>query len=70
MQWFSVRDTAKISILFLPFLSLHLRHMEVPRLGVQTELQLPTYVKPQQSQIQAETVTYTAVQVNTGSLTH
>ena len=31
---------------FLPFvfLGLHLRHMEVPRLGVDSELQLPVYI--------------------------
>ena len=29
--------------LFICFLGLHLRHMEVPRLGVESELQLPAY---------------------------
>ena len=28
---------------FLFFLRLHLQHMEVPRLGVESELQLPAY---------------------------
>ena len=28
---------------FFSFLGMHLRHMEVPRLGVELELQLPTY---------------------------
>ena len=28
---------------FFPFLWLHLRHMEVPRLGVESELQFPAY---------------------------
>ena len=28
-------------IIFWPFLGPHLRHMEVPRLGVELELQLP-----------------------------
>ena len=28
---------------FLPFLGLHLHHMEVPRLGFESELQLPAY---------------------------
>ena len=40
---------------FFFFLALHLRHMEVPRLRVKSELQLPTY-----------TIAY----VNAGSLTH
>ena len=31
--------------LFIYFLRLHLRHMEVPRLGVKQELQLPVYTK-------------------------
>ena len=30
-------------ILFHLFLQLHLQHMEVPRLGVKLELQLPAY---------------------------
>ena len=29
--------------LFFSFLGLHARHMEVPRLGVESELQLPAY---------------------------
>ena len=40
---------------FFNFLSTHLRHMEVPRLGVESELQLSTY---------------TTAHGNTGSLTH
>ena len=28
---------------FLTFSGLHLRHMEVPRLGIESELQLPAY---------------------------
>ena len=31
--------------IFFSFLGLHLRHMEVPRLGVELELQLPAYAK-------------------------
>ena len=31
---------------FFCFLGLHLRHMEVPRLGVDSELQLPAYTPP------------------------
>jgi len=44
------------------FLGLHPQHMEVPRLGVESE--------PQQHQIQAESVTYTTAQGNTTFLTH
>ena len=32
-----------IFYLFFVFLGLHLKHMEVPRLGIQSELQLPVY---------------------------
>ena len=30
---------------FLPFLGLHSRHMEVPRLGVESELYTPAYAR-------------------------
>jgi len=55
---------------------------EVPRLGVESELQLPTYTtaqscsccwptpQAQQSQIRATSETYTTAQGNAGSLTH
>ena len=33
----------KLLILKPPFLGLHLWHMEIPRLGIKSELQLPTY---------------------------
>ena len=32
-----------VFVLFVGFKGLHLRHMEVPRLGVKLELQLPAY---------------------------
>ena len=32
-------------MVFLPFLELLPQHMEVPRLGVQSELQLPAYAR-------------------------
>ena len=41
------------------FLGPHLQHMEVPRLGVLSELQLMATPQPQQCQIQAASVTYT-----------
>ena len=52
------------------FLGLHLWHMEVPRLGVELELQLPPIPQPQQHQIRAESATYTTAHNNAGSLTH
>ena len=52
------------------FLGLHLWHMEVPRLGVKMQLQLPARTTPQQRQIGAKSVTYTTAHCNAGSLTH
>ena len=53
---------------FFGFLGPHPQHMEVPRLGVESELQLQTYAtattKP------ATSVTYTTAHGNTRSLTH
>ena len=48
--------------LLLLSLELHLRHMEVPRLGVEWESQLHG--------IQAASATYTTACGNAGSLTH
>ena len=55
---------------FFFFLGLHLQPMEVSRLGVESELQLPTYTVTQPHQIQALSATCTTVHSNTGSLTH
>ena len=52
------------------FLGLYLRHMEVPRLGVKSELFCQPTPQPQQRQIQAASVTYTTAHDNAGSLTH
>ena len=51
-------------------LELYPWHMEVPRLGVESELQLRPLSQPQQCQIQATSSTYTMAHENTGSLTH
>ena len=56
---------------FFFFSGQHLRHMEVPRLGVQSKLKLLVYTpEPQQHQIRATSVTYTSAHGNAGSLTH
>ena len=55
---------------FFVFLWPHLCHMEVPRLGVKSELQLRPTPQPWPHQIQAASVTYTTVCSNTNSLTH
>ena len=52
------------------FLQLHWWHMEVPGLGVESELQLRPMPQPQQHQIQVASVTYTAACGRTVSLTH
>ena len=54
---------------FFFFLWLYLL-LEVPRLGVTSELQLQPSPQPQQHGIQAVSVTYSAVCGNAGSLTH
>ena len=46
-----------------------MRHMEIPRLGVQLELQLPVYTTAQPRWIQAASATYTTAHGNAGSLT-
>ena len=62
------------NFLFFPFLFFslgpHLWHMEVSRLGVQSELQLQPTPQPGQHWIQATSVIYTAACGNAGSLTH
>ena len=39
-----------LTSLFFLF-GLHLQHMEVPRIGIESELQLPVYSQPQQCQM-------------------
>ena len=67
----TVRRSESASLFFFSFffLGLHLQHMEVLRLGVKLELQLPAYT-PQQHQIQVASVTYTTAHGITRSLTH
>ena len=56
--------------LFLCFLGLHLRHMEVSRLGVELELQQLAYITVTATRIQAVSATYTPAHGNAGYLTH
>ena len=51
---------------FSSFLGLHRQHMEVPGLGVESELQLPAYAT-QQCHIRASSVTYATARGNTGA---
>ena len=55
--------------LFFCFLGPQQQHVEIPRLGVQLELQLLAYTTAT-AQIQAAFVTYTTWLGNAGSLTH
>ena len=55
---------------FFFFLGLHPRHMEVPSLGVKSELQLRPTPQPQQHQIWATPVTHTTAHGNARSLTY
>ena len=50
------------------FLGLHLKNMEVPRLGVKLELQLPAYSTATAMPDGVTSVTYTTAQGNAGSL--
>ena len=62
----------EIFVLFYFILSLgpHLWHMEISRLGVQSELSYWPTAQPQQHQIQGASVTYTTAHSNARSLTH
>ena len=53
-------------------LGTHLQHVEVPRLGAESELQLPAYVtaRTTATRIRARSVTYSTAHGNAGSLTH
>ena len=57
-------------LLFSFFLEPCMWHMEVLRLGVESELQLPAMPQLQQCGILAASETYTTAQSNSGSLTH
>ena len=53
---------------FFGFLWSHLWHMEVPRLGVKSELQLPAYTTATATPDLAPSVTYTTAHGDAGSL--
>ena len=60
----------KCIYLFIFLLGLHLWHMEVPSLGVESELQLRPMPQLQQQRAQVTSVTYTEAYSNVGSLTY
>ena len=55
---------------FFLFLGYHQQHVEVPRLGIQSELQLPAHTVATTTQVPSCVCTYTTAHINTGSLTH
>ena len=57
------------SFLFF-FLGPHLQHMDIPRLGVELELQLLAYTTATAMRDLSHIVIYTAACGNAGSLTH
>ena len=66
-------DSARLVLLFFLFFFLlgpPLQHMEVPRLGVELELQLPAYTTATAYEIWVASVTHTAAHGNAGSLAH
>ena len=52
----------KLKYAFTLFMLLHMQDMEVPRLGVKLELQLPATPQPQEHRIQTPSMTYTTSQ--------
>ena len=66
-----VANFQMVFFFFFVFLGPHPWHMEVPRLGVKCELQLPAYATATwQSQIRAISVTYATACSNARFLTH
>ena len=57
-------------VLSFIFLGLHLQHMEVPRLGVELELQLLAYTTPTAMPDPSHVCDYTTAHGNAGFLTH
>ena len=57
-------------LIFFSFLGVHLWHMEVPRLGVKSELQLPAYAIATATQDPSRVCNLYHSSCNAGSLTH
>ena len=70
IKWNTLRVFLKFLFCIFFLLQSPLCHMEVPRQGVELEPQLWPMPQPQQHQIQATAVTYTAACGNVGSLIH
>ena len=63
-------DLGVLNFFFFWFLGPYLRHNEVPRLGVEFELQLSAYATLTATWDPSVSVTYTTAHGNAGSLTH
>ena len=59
-----------VVVVVVCFLEPHLWHMEVPKLGVKLELQLPAYASATAVPNPSLSMTYTTAPGNAGSLTH
>ena len=66
------REQKQKSLFLFVFLGWNLQHLEVPRLGVESELQLPAYTTDtaKRGGIRAVSVTYITAHGNARSLTH
>ena len=61
---------AYVNLEVILFLGPHLQHMEVPGLGIESELQLQAMPQPQQHRVSTTSATYAAACSNALSLTH
>ena len=69
MLWVWQKKKFVFICLFVYFLGLHLWHVEVPRLGVELELQLPACTTATAT-LDLNFAPYTTAYSNVGSLTH
>ena len=70
INWHSNHLDPSISLFFSVFLGPHLQDMEVPRLGVKSELQLPPYTIATATRDPSSICNLHTAHGNTGSLTH
>ena len=68
LRWFTY--PLGVFVCLFCFLGLYPQHMDVPRLGIESELQLPPTPQPQKEQIQGMSVTYTTALGKARSLIH
>ena len=69
-KYFEIIKPLFFFFFFFCFLGSHLWHMEVSRLGVESELQFPAYTTAKETQYLSCICDYTTAHGNIGSLTH